>query len=430
MALQGTLDTFAVTDLVRLLATTNKTGELAVDGDRGRGVLWFVDGALTTDDPAGDVTDAVFSLLRMEEGTFSFTAEARAETEGEPRSALDALEAAEGRLEEWRPIEALVPTAAVTLALRGDLPHDEVTVGRDRWRQLVAVAGGTTAGSFGEALGLDEVATGFAVHALVEAGLVEVGEPTDATEGAPADDGATDGAGPEAEAGPVEGDLAAVVALTPEPWAEAVGPEERFRLGDWEDPDVLARPLLPSGDAADEGGDALPDASAPWEPLTPLAAVGEEALALDGALGATGVPEETADAPADETPDDGADVMAGPGAPEELEGGRPVDAASLDVDLDRQLGAAPSGHSYLAPAAEDAALPEPLLSAPEELLPPPPADAAASDDTFEAGLSAEALSPAAARAVAAAAGSEPDGTDGDADAGRRVLRRIISTGKG
>ena len=46
MALQGTLDTFALADLVQLLASTQKTGELMIEGDRGSGRLWFLDGAL------------------------------------------------------------------------------------------------------------------------------------------------------------------------------------------------------------------------------------------------------------------------------------------------------------------------------------------------------------------------------------------------
>ena len=46
MALQGTLDTFALADVLRLLAATTKTGRLQIDGDRGVGSIWLVDGAV------------------------------------------------------------------------------------------------------------------------------------------------------------------------------------------------------------------------------------------------------------------------------------------------------------------------------------------------------------------------------------------------
>ncbi|HEX7132255.1 MAG TPA: DUF4388 domain-containing protein, partial [Iamia sp.] len=167
MALQGTLDTFALADLVRLLATTSKTGELAIDSDRGSGRLWFSDGQLVGGEPAADDLDAVvFALLRMQEGDFVFHADGVPDDGREPQSALDVLAAAEARLEEWLPVEDLVPSPAVALTLRGDLPEDEVIIGRDVWRRLVAIGGGTTAGAFGDALGLDEQATGFAVRDL------------------------------------------------------------------------------------------------------------------------------------------------------------------------------------------------------------------------------------------------------------------------
>ena len=56
-----------------------------------------------------------------------------------------------------------------TFALNG---NSEVTIGREVWRRLVAIGSGTTAGSFGAGLGLDEQATGFAIRDLVDAGLV------------------------------------------------------------------------------------------------------------------------------------------------------------------------------------------------------------------------------------------------------------------
>lgn len=350
MALQGTLDTFALADLVRLLATTGKTGELSIDGDRGPGRLWFADGQLVGGEPAADdLTDVVFALLRSHDGDFAFNADTGPDDAQEPRSALDVLAAAEARIEEWAPVEALVPSPAVGLTLREELPGDSVTLDGETWRRLVAVAGGTTAGGFGERLGLDEQAAAFAIRDLVEAGLVEVDDEVVADQ----------------VVEPAVAPLAAVL-----PVVDVAAP---YDFGGW--------------------GGAI------TEPEPTL------------------VPEPEPVVPA------------------------PADLGSYAVDLDSSLGGDLAGHTYLG-SSPSAGLPEPLLDAlPEPLLegPPPidPAPAAEPDDGAgpagtgapgDLGGSIDSLSPAAARALAAAAAGddEPD----DTDAGRRVLRRIISTGKG
>lgn len=46
MALQGTLDTFALADVLRLLANTHKSGRLELAGDRGHGRVWLGEGQL------------------------------------------------------------------------------------------------------------------------------------------------------------------------------------------------------------------------------------------------------------------------------------------------------------------------------------------------------------------------------------------------
>ena len=46
VALQGELESFAITDVLRLLSATGKSGRLEVDGDRGRVVAWFRGGGI------------------------------------------------------------------------------------------------------------------------------------------------------------------------------------------------------------------------------------------------------------------------------------------------------------------------------------------------------------------------------------------------
>ena len=41
MALQGTIDSFVLVDVMRLLGSSSKSGRLIVNGDRGSANLWF-----------------------------------------------------------------------------------------------------------------------------------------------------------------------------------------------------------------------------------------------------------------------------------------------------------------------------------------------------------------------------------------------------
>ena len=81
MALQGTLDTFALPDVLRLLAATKKTGRLRITGGRGTGSVWVSSARSRPSRPPTPPTpprpvDALFELLRFEDGAFTFDAEA------------------------------------------------------------------------------------------------------------------------------------------------------------------------------------------------------------------------------------------------------------------------------------------------------------------------------------------------------------------
>ena len=72
MALQGTLETFALPDVLRLLASTKKTGAYRLDGDRGTGRLWLEDGQVIGGEFEGsattDANEVAFELLRFSDG--------------------------------------------------------------------------------------------------------------------------------------------------------------------------------------------------------------------------------------------------------------------------------------------------------------------------------------------------------------------------
>ena len=83
VALSGTLDTFELPDVLRLLASTAKTGRLRITGDRGSGSVWVVGGEIVATELLDGVGDdhlsdeeAVFGMLRFSSGSFTFEADA------------------------------------------------------------------------------------------------------------------------------------------------------------------------------------------------------------------------------------------------------------------------------------------------------------------------------------------------------------------
>ena len=127
MALQGTLDTFALPDVLRLLATTHKTGRLRVNGDRGSGSMWVEEGHLAASElivpgAADDsLINTLFHLLRFKRGSFIFEAGASAPEGAAVHEIEPMLEEAETMLIEWRSIEAVVPSVDAWLTLRPEL---------------------------------------------------------------------------------------------------------------------------------------------------------------------------------------------------------------------------------------------------------------------------------------------------------------------
>ena len=98
MALQGTLETFSLPDVLQLLSSTKKSGCLRVTGDRAEGSVWLADGSIiaaTLGDAASTApTDVVFELLRLETGEFVFDDGGLPDQAGKPVDVATALEEA------------------------------------------------------------------------------------------------------------------------------------------------------------------------------------------------------------------------------------------------------------------------------------------------------------------------------------------------
>ncbi len=182
MALQGTLDTFSLPDVLRLLATTSKTGRLRIEGDRGQGSVWLTGGGIVDADADraidGTPTDEViFELLRFGSGSFAFDGDDKPTQATDPEEVDAVLRRANSLLSEWSELETVVPSLEHEVNLSNDLSVDEVTINADRWRSLVAVASGRTVGELATSLRLTELGVSRAVRDLVDLGVAEVDSP-------------------------------------------------------------------------------------------------------------------------------------------------------------------------------------------------------------------------------------------------------------
>jgi hypothetical protein len=184
--LQGSLDNFALHEVLGLLSDTAKTGRMRVTGDRGSGSLWLDAGQLIGSEASraaadGPIEETMFELLRFTTGNFSFNADETPASKSDPRPVPDVLAEAKARLEQWREIEAVVPSLAHIIAPVAVLPAPEVTITADEWELLMAIGGGTEVGTICELFELGEVEGSRRVKLLIERELVEISTPAPMT---------------------------------------------------------------------------------------------------------------------------------------------------------------------------------------------------------------------------------------------------------
>ncbi len=180
MALQGTLDTFALPDVLRLLATTRKSGQLLVQGDQGNGSLYLDEGSVVGGETSlaatGEPSEVLFELLRLSDGSFMFDTSSTAPTAGEATEVEHVIASAEAAHAEWQDLSTVVPSLDVALLLAEDLPDAETVIDRDRWKLIVTIGSGITVRALGEKLAMAELPVLRAVRGLVDDGLAIVDE--------------------------------------------------------------------------------------------------------------------------------------------------------------------------------------------------------------------------------------------------------------
>jgi hypothetical protein len=192
VALQGDLSSFALADVLRLLAGTTKTGALEVSSPSGAGEVWLRDGsvvggAVPAAPHATRAADVVLEILRFDGGSFSFDDHIEV-TEDGGTSVEETLAEAEALLEEWHDVEQVVPSMDAWIALAPELEGDDVTVSAEDWRTLAVIGGGLSVRGLAGAEEMTDLVACRRVKALVEQGVIAVRsevavvdpEPTDA----------------------------------------------------------------------------------------------------------------------------------------------------------------------------------------------------------------------------------------------------------
>ena len=211
MGLRGTLETFALTDVLRLLAMTRKSGCLHIEGDLGRGIIRFRQGALmeaSVDRPLlGDWTlaEVIFQMLRFRRGSFAFTAEDHPiAVNGQPEKIETTITQATRLLEEWFELEAVVPSLNHRVMLASELSCEKITIEAEAWGLLVAITRRPAVAEIARRLKLGELRAMRAISRLVTLGVAVV-EPPEIDHA------------PQLASGPETGEEAAVIALAVEP---------------------------------------------------------------------------------------------------------------------------------------------------------------------------------------------------------------------
>jgi hypothetical protein len=188
--LQGTFDTLALPEVLGLLAHANKTGALWLEAGPATAAIYLVDGrccAAQSGDLPGKVDDAAsllnrvvdlcFAAARTEDGSFRFGAEEPPWVCSETVAVDVAIDELARLLDEWREIQAVIPSLDCRVRLSEELGSDGIVVDPERWRLLVAVDGRRTVRELVRKVNRPVLDICHAVVALVDAGAASIQAP-------------------------------------------------------------------------------------------------------------------------------------------------------------------------------------------------------------------------------------------------------------
>lgn len=182
MALQGSIESFAIADVLRLLGASAKVGRLVVTGDRGTASVWVDHDGIVAGSPSFggppdlELTETVLDLLRFRSGAFVFEADVHCDLPGAPVRIDEAVDRAESALRELDALSELIPSTDVVVSMVSAIDGPTVTIDQAAWTVLAQLGGGVTVAELGRRLDLDDVELFRRIAWLVELGVAQVGE--------------------------------------------------------------------------------------------------------------------------------------------------------------------------------------------------------------------------------------------------------------
>jgi hypothetical protein len=195
--LQGTLETLSLPELLGLLAQSRKSGALWLDAANSSAVVYIADGrccaAESSDagEPLGDahallarVVDICFAVERADDGAFRFGREDPPWVCPETVDLEIAIDDLSRLVEEWREIQAVIPSLECRIRLADELGVEELTLDRESWLLVVALDGRRNVRDLVRKTNRPVLDVCHAILALVDAGAVIVG-PAPAAPAAP-----------------------------------------------------------------------------------------------------------------------------------------------------------------------------------------------------------------------------------------------------
>lgn len=183
MALLGDLDAFPLDEVLRHLATTGRTGCIAIEAGRGEARLWLDRGILVAIDvpwahPGVATAEKVFELLCCPTGSFTFTTEPPAPPRGSDDEDVETvLAGAYLLLDEWHELLAVVPSLDHQITLRPQLDSRQITLDTPTWATLVAVGAGKSVAQLANTLDDSDLDALRRTHALVTLGAATLTDP-------------------------------------------------------------------------------------------------------------------------------------------------------------------------------------------------------------------------------------------------------------
>lgn len=190
--LQGTFDTLALSELLGLIAQSRKTGALWLDAGPASAVLYVVDGrccaAISSETPDAiehgpallvRLVDVLFAATRVDDGSFRLGAEEPPWSCAETVDLELANDELERLLEEWRGIQAVIPSLECRARLTEELGVEELVVDRERWRLLAAIDGRSSVRELARKTNRPVLEVCHAVVALHEAHACQIVQPAE-----------------------------------------------------------------------------------------------------------------------------------------------------------------------------------------------------------------------------------------------------------